>query len=164
MPQGPSRPSGREYTGGGKAVASLNTKHDYGGENTRGDECTHDGSSDSSTPRPNHPTGLSTLNSQREQPPKRHVGKYEFRPMLGQGCLCSGIRLLANLQKEAQYGGEEMVAPKCHTNVKNGGAEWIESRRNPVEVVCVDNAMIAGGRRRSTANVVRNLIDNIVIS
>ena len=33
---------------------------------------------------------------------------------------------------------------KCHTNVKNGGAEWIEGRRKPVEVVCVDSAMVAG--------------------
>jgi len=30
-----------------------------------------------------------------------------------------------------------------HTNVKNGGAEWIEGRRKPVEVVCVDNAIIS---------------------
>ena len=36
---------------------------------------------------------------------------------------------------------------KRHTNVKNGGAEWIEGRRKPVEVVCVDNAMIAGDER-----------------
>ena len=30
---------------------------------------------------------------------------------------------------------------KYHTNVKNGGAEWMEGRRKPVEVVCVDRAM-----------------------
>jgi hypothetical protein len=29
----------------------------------------------------------------------------------------------------------------CHTNVKNGGAEWMEGNRKPVEVVCVDRAM-----------------------
>ena len=34
---------------------------------------------------------------------------------------------------------------KCHTNVKNGGAEWMEGRRKPVEVVCVDSAMAARG-------------------
>jgi len=47
--------------------------------------------------------------------------------------------------------------------VKNGGAEWIEGRRKPVEVVCVDKAMIAGagervgrkvrGRRRKLASI-----------
>ena len=40
---------------------------------------------------------------------------------------------------------KKLIRRKRHTNVKNGGAEWIEGRRKPVEVVCVDNAMIAGG-------------------
>ena len=35
-----------------------------------------------------------------------------------------------------------MLRRKRHTNVKNGGAEWMEGRRKPVEVVCVDNAMM----------------------
>ena len=33
---------------------------------------------------------------------------------------------------------KRLLQRKCHTNVKNGGAEWIEGRRKPVEVVCVD--------------------------
>ena len=45
---------------------------------------------------PTTPTGLSILYSQREQLPKPCIGKYEFGPVLGQGCLCSGIRLLTN--------------------------------------------------------------------
>lgn len=36
----------------------------------------------------------------------------------------------------------------CDTNVKKGGAEWMEGRRKPVKVVCVDSAMIAGGRMK----------------
>ena len=39
---------------------------------------------------------------------------------------------------------------KCHTNVKNGGAECMEGNRKPVEVVCVDNAMVDRGGRRSS--------------
>ena len=43
---------------------------------------------------------------------------------------------------------------KCHTNVKNGGAEWMEGRRKPVEVVCVDSAMTAGGGRNPEMSVI----------
>jgi len=57
-------------------------------------------------------TGLSIFYSQREQLPKSRIGKYEFCPVLGQGCLRSGIRLLTDLQGEAQWGGEEKVAPE----------------------------------------------------
>jgi len=58
------------------------------------------------------PIGFSILNSKREQLPEPRVGKYEFRPLLGQNCLRSGIRLLATLHEEAQWGGEERVAPE----------------------------------------------------
>ena len=37
-----------------------------------------------------------------------------------------------------------LLRRKCHTNVKNGGTEWIEGRRKPTEVVCVDNVMTVG--------------------
>lgn len=60
--------------------------------------------------------------------------------MLGQGCLCGGIRLPTNLQG-GQYGGEK-IAPEEVSYAKNGGGEWMEGWRDPVEVVCVDNAMI----------------------
>jgi len=39
----------------------------------------------------------------------------------------------------------ELLRRKCHTNVKNGGAEWMEGRRKPVAVVCVDSAMPVSG-------------------
>lgn len=61
---------------------------------------------------PVSPTRLGILYSQREQLPKPRIGKYEFGPVLGQGCLCCGIRLLASLQEEAQQGGEEKIAPE----------------------------------------------------
>ena len=38
-----------------------------------------------------------------------------------------------------------LLGRKCHANVKDGDAEWIEGRRKPVEAVCVGNAMIVGG-------------------
>jgi len=47
-------------------------------------------------------TRLSVFYSQHERLPKPRIGKYEFGPVLGQGCLCSGIRLLTDLQGEAQ--------------------------------------------------------------
>ena len=42
-----------------------------------------------------------------------------------------------------------MFRRKYHTNVKNGGAEWMEGMRKPVEVVCVDSAMAVRGRAES---------------
>jgi len=54
-------------------------------------------------------TDLSTLNSQREQLSKPCIGEYEFRPVLGQGRLCSGIRLLTDLQEEVGLGGEGVI-------------------------------------------------------
>ena len=50
------------------------------------------------------PTSLSILYSQCEQLPKPRIGKYDFSPVLSQGCLCGEIRLLTNLQGEAQCG------------------------------------------------------------
>ena len=59
---------------------------------------------------------------------------------------------------EAGWGGEEEVAPeKSHTNVKNGGAEWIEGRRKPVEVASVDNSILGGvsnGRSTDDSRVI----------
>jgi hypothetical protein len=57
-------------------------------------------------------TCLSILYPQYEQLPKPRIREYEFGPVLSQGCLCSGIRLLTDLQGEVQWGGEEKVAPE----------------------------------------------------
>ena len=97
------------------------------------------------------PTSFSILNPQRKQLPKPRIGKYEFRPVLRQGRLRRGIRLLTNLQEGGTVGvvRRALLRMKCHTNVKNGGQEWIEGREKPVEVVCVDNAMAACGRTGS---------------
>lgn len=89
------------------------------------------------------PVSLGILNSQREQLPKPCVGKYEFRPVLSQRCLCSGIRLLTDLRKEVQWGGEEKVGPE---EVLYEREEWRgrvdrrqeETRRGRVRRQCHD--------------------------
>ena len=50
------------------------------------------------------------------------------------------VRLMTSLREEA----ERVFRRERHTNA-SGGAEWIEGKRKSVEVVCVDNAMVAGG-------------------
>ena len=57
-----------------------------------------------------------------------------------QDCLHSGVRLTTSLREEA----ERVFRRKRHTNA-SGSTEWIEGKRESVEVVCVDNAMVAGG-------------------
>ena len=42
------------------------------------------------------PTCFCILNSQGERPPEPRIGKYEFGPLLSNGCLCDWIRLLTN--------------------------------------------------------------------
>ena len=57
------------------------------------------------------PASFSIFDPQDEQLPKPRIGEYKFRPVLCQGRLCRWIRLLASLQEEVQWGGEEGVAP-----------------------------------------------------
>ena len=52
----------------------------------------------------------------------------------------SGVRLTTSLREEA----ERVFRRKRHTNA-SGSTEWIEGKRESVEVVCVDDAMVAGG-------------------
>ena len=52
----------------------------------------------------------------------------------------SGVRMMTNLREET----ERVFRRKRRTNA-SGSTEWIEGKRESVEVVCVDNAMVAGG-------------------
>jgi len=44
-------------------------------------------------------------------PRSPRIGKYEFRSVLSQGCLCNGIRPSTKPREEARWGGE-MVVPE----------------------------------------------------
>ena len=82
-------------------VASLNTRHNDKEENVPGEESIRTVDpriSQHFVPIAPASTGFGILNSQCIQLPEPRVGEYELRPVLRQGCLCGGIRLLTNLR------------------------------------------------------------------
>lgn len=96
------------------------------------------------------PRSLHVLHTQHEQLPMSRVSQYKLYPLLCHDRLCTRIRLLPADETTALSIVFQSVC--WETDVKNGGAEWIEGNRKPEKQV-ISISLLRSRTKRSDLRV-----------